>query len=421
MSSIILILAILAIAIAVASFFRRGSSKNEDPEVYRGIVNESNRRLIDSIQRSHSDEIQLLQRQHEQQLAALQEQWNRRLEELDTRSRLQFRALSEDLLSASVSSLRADNSEQLNATLSPLRQQLESLSAMIHRASVDSAATSRSLSNRIEQLATLNDNIGREARALTEALRGDSKVQGDWGENILETILEKAGLVKGVNFRTQVTRDEAGNILRGEDGSAQRPDFVVDIPGGRHIIIDSKVSLTAYVAYCESSEGEARQNIGRRHVSSVKKHINELADKRYQKTLKGAVEQVLMFIPNEGAYRLATELDDTLWKYAHERGVVIVTPTLVLSAMMLVGQLWREDAQDRNAAEIARIAGLLYDSFVDFNRRLGKVGESIDATRRLYDETRNMLNEGQSKSLLRRAQKLRELGAKTSKQLDETT
>lgn len=419
-SSITIILLGVVLIILLRSYNSRSDKRNE-LDNYKSSIEESNRRLISALQQSHTEEIELLNRRHEQQISALREEWNRRLEELNDRSRLQFRSLSEDILSASVSSLRDDNTRQLEATLTPLRQQLQSLASLIHQVSVDSTSSTRTLSSKIEQLASLNDTLGREAHALTQALRGDSKIQGDWGENILETILEKAGLVKGVNFHSQVTRDEAGQTLRDEQGALQRPDFVVDLPGGRHIIIDSKVSLTAYVAWCETDDKNIRRDHERKHLASVKSHINELGAKQYQKTLRGAVEQILMFIPNEGAYRLACEVDSGIWQYAHERGVVMVTPALVLSAMMLVGQLWREDAQDRNAAEIARIAGLLYDSFVDFNKRLGKVGDALDSTQKLFNDTRNMLNEGQSKSLLRRAGKLRELGAKTSKKLDETT
>lgn len=405
----------IAAVAALAFKGRSGSRDNEALREYIKGLNDSNQRNIDNLRQTHSAEMRLLTERHEKQVEALSRQWEERITQLDSATRLAFKSLSQD----SAAFLKGENADQMNTVLAPLRQRLVELTVLIQRVQTDAASSRESLRERIDLLAEQNRSIGEEAKSLATALRGNSKVQGDWGETMLQTILEKAGLQEGVNFRVQPGSDAYGNAYRDENSKLQRPDFIIDIPGGHCIIVDSKVSLTDYVEYCDADSDIDRKKYGKRHVDSVRKHIKELGDKKYQKTVPGAMEHVLMFIPNEGAYLCACSLDPELWKYASDQHVVIVSPAHLLSTVHIIGQLWRENQQDRNAADIAKLAGLLYDSFVVLAGKMTDIGDAIEKTRTVYCEARNILDDKNSKSLTRRAQRLKELGAKTTKSLEE--
>ena len=417
MTVILSAVALTSIAAVAALAFkgRSGSRDNEALREYIKGLNDSNQRNIDNLRQTHSAEMRLLTERHEKQVEALSRQWEERITQLDSATRLAFKSLSQD----SAAFLKGENADQMNTVLAPLRQRLVELTVLIQRVQTDAASSRESLRERIDLLAEQNRSIGEEAKSLATALRGNSKVQGDWGETMLQTILEKAGLQEGVNFRVQPGSDAYGNAYRDENSKLQRPDFIIDIPGGHCIIVDSKVSLTDYVEYCDADSDIDRKKYGKRHVDSVRKHIKELGDKKYQKTVPGAMEHVLMFIPNEGAYLCACSLDPELWKYASDQHVVIVSPAHLLSTVHIIGQLWRENQQDRNAADIAKLAGLLYDSFVVLAGKMTDIGDAIEKTRTVYCEARNILDDKNSKSLTRRAQRLKELGAKTTKSLEE--
>ena len=270
----------------------------------------------------------------------------------------------------------------------------------------------------IERLVKLNETIGEEARNLTSALKGNSKVQGDWGEMILETLLENAGLERGINFETQLTRDSGGNVLKNDEGKLLRPDVLIKLPDNHSIIVDSKVSLTAFIDYCNAEDENVRIVAGKKHLQSVYAHIDELYAKMYQNNLKGAADYVMMFIPNESAYIAAVQLDINLWKYAYERGVIIVSPTHLFSVMSIVSQLWRQDKQNRNAMMIAERGGKLYDKLVLFMDSFEKVGKSIDDAMTSYNKSFNQLRTGKG-NVLRQAEDMKALGAKASKSLPE--
>lgn len=418
---ILLILLFGAVAFMAINMMRKRDDGSQTAAMreYISGLDESNRRTIEAMRQSHSAELRMLTERHEEQVQALSRQWEARLQELDSHSRLAFQQLSRTALDGSVERLKASNGEMLDSVLDPLRQRLEALTELIHRVEVDSTSSRETLKQRIDMLAELNRAISDDARALTSALKGNSKVQGDWGETIMRSLLEKAGLEEGVNFRFQAGSDANGLSFRSDEGTLLRPDFIVDIPGDRHVIVDSKVSLTDYLKYCEADDPDTKSRCGKRHVLSVRRHIDELRDKKYQRSVPGALEHVLMFIPNEGAYLAAMRLDPDLWRYAYDHKVVMVTAPHLLTAIQIIAQMWRQERQDRNAAEIARVAGLLYDSFVTLNERMENVSRAIDNTRRTFDETRNMLNEGQAQSLTRRAMKLKEMGAKTHRSLPD--
>ena len=378
---------------------------------------QDNSQRTQDMQRMH-DLLEANRQDYEQRINALNGEWERRLELIRRESQLQFKSLSETALNNAGQRLSIDNKTQMDAILEPLRIRLESLQKSIKDAEIASTSTGKALDARITDLINANNDISREAQNLSRALKGDSKKQGDWGEMILTTMLLRAGLKEGINFDVQVTSDSDGNTFRDENGSALRPDLILYLPQGDSVIVDSKVSMTAYLRYMESKSDEERLINGKAHVASVKKHIQELSAKNYPKHIKGALDHVLMFIPNEPAWILANELDHDLWKYADDRKITIVSLTHILSVINITSQLWRKDNQDKNAAEIARIAGLMYDSLCTFLSKYEKVGASIDASKSIYNDVHKMLEQTNSQSLVSRAKRIRELGAKTSKNLD---
>ena len=331
---------------------------------------------------------------------------------------LQFNVLASDVLKRNSESLKEANSEQIDALLRPLKENIESFKKTISEGYVKESSSRKLLEVQIERLVKLNETIGEEARNLTSALKGNSKVQGDWGEMILETLLENAGLERGINFETQLTRDGSGNVLKNDEGKLLRPDVLIKLPDNHSIIVDSKVSLTAFVDYCNAEDENVRIVAGKKHLQSVYAHIDELYAKMYQNNLKGAADYVMMFIPNESAYIAAVQLDINLWKYAYERGVIIVSPTHLFSVMSIVSQLWRQDKQNKNAKLIAERGGKLYDKLVLFMDSFEKVGKSIDDAMTSYNKSFNQLRTGKG-NVLRQAEDMKNLGAKASKSLPE--
>jgi DNA recombination protein RmuC len=328
-----------------------------------------------------------------------------------------FRAIATGVLADSQRALRQDSSAQMQELLKPLREGLDAFSRTVDEKYSREAAERFALREKIDELRALNDALGHEARQLSQALRGDSKVQGDWGEMILQTLLEKAGFVEGREFTVQQTRDEQGRVITNEQGARLRPDVVVNFPGKSCVVIDSKASLTAYVNYINADTPEAQQVAGRAHVASVRRHVDELARKRYQDYIGDRrLDFVMMFIPNEGAYIAAMQLEPDLWQEAYDRQVLIISPTHLFSVLRLVEQMWRHDAQTRNAVEIAVEAGKMYDKFAGFVADMQNVEKNLGRATDAYGEAMRKLSSGTG-NLLTRAQRLRELGAKTSKEL----
>ncbi len=332
-----------------------------------------------------------------------------------------FKNLANDILRQNTADLKAQNEERLSEILAPLRMNIDEFRKTVTDTYNNEARERFSLSERIKELVDLNQSISRQARELSEALRGDSKVQGDWGEMVLESILENSGLQKGVEYFTQATTDSDGNVLRNEDGTMLRPDVVVKYPDGRFVVIDSKVSLTAFVDYANADNEEIRDGAAMRHVRSVKKHIDELARKRYQEYVGDAkLDFVMMFIPNEPAYIAAMRLDPSLWQEAYDRQVLIVSPTHLVSGLKLIAQLWSRDRHTKNAITIAEEAGKMYDKFADFTKDMERIEKAIGSTRKAYDDAMTKLTTGTG-NLVNRALNLQKLGVKASKQLAAST
>ena len=404
---IVLLIAVLIFLCVVAVKMKKEQSDDVLIESQRKQMTESVNRQID-----------LLTRQHAQQMEMLTAKYEKQNESLRREMMLQFNVLASDVLKRNSESLKEANSEQIDALLRPLKENIESFKKTISEGYVKESSSRKLLEVQIERLVKLNETIGEEARNLTSALKGNSKVQGDWGEMILETLLENAGLERGINFETQLTRDSGGNVLKNDEGKLLRPDVLIKLPDNHSIIVDSKVSLTAFVDYCNAEDENVRIVAGKKHLQSVYAHIDELYAKMYQNNLKGAADYVMMFIPNESAYIAAVQLDINLWKYAYERGVIIVSPTHLFSVMSIVSQLWRQDKQNRNAMMIAERGGKLYDKLVLFMDSFEKVGKSIDDAMTSYNKSFNQLRTGKG-NVLRQAEDMKALGAKASKSLPE--
>lgn len=404
---IVLLIAVLIFLCVVAVKMKKEQSDDALIESQRKQMTESVNRQIDLLNQQHARQIEMLTAKYEQQNEALRREMM-----------LQFNVLASDVLKRNSESLKEANSEQIDALLRPLKENIESFKKTISEGYVKESSSRKLLEVQIERLVKLNETIGEEARNLTSALKGNSKVQGDWGEMILETLLENAGLERGINFETQLTRDSGGNVLKNDEGKLLRPDVLIKLPDNHSIIVDSKVSLTAFVDYCNAEDENVRIVAGKKHLQSVYAHIDELYAKMYQNNLKGAADYVMMFIPNESAYIAAVQLDINLWKYAYERGVIIVSPTHLFSVMSIVSQLWRQDKQNRNAMLIAERGGKLYDKLVLFMDSFEKVGKSIDDAMTSYNKSFNQLRTGKG-NVLRQAEDMKALGAKASKSLPE--
>lgn len=328
----------------------------------------------------------------------------------------QFKNLASEILASNSRQFKEQNEQRLSEILAPLRDNLEQFRKTVTDTYSNEARERFSLSQRLRELIDLNQSISREAKELSGALRGDSKVQGDWGEMVLESILQRSGLQRDREYRVQITTDDTGTTLRDDQGRHLRPDVAVDYPDGRCIVIDSKVSLTAFVELVNAETDQARQIWGERHVKSVKAHIDELAHKRYQEFVgSGArLDFVMMFIPNEPAYIAAMRLQPTLWQEAYDKSVLIVSPTHLISALRMIEQLWARDRQSRNAMEIADEAAKMYDKFAAFITDMDKIEKSLESTRKAYADAMTKLSRGRG-NLLSRAERLRQLGVKASK------
>lgn len=335
-------------------------------------------------------------------------------------SELRFKNLANEILTANSRTFKEQNETRLAEILTPLRENIEQFRKAVIDTYSEEARQRFSLEERIKELITLNQSIGKEAKDLTSALKGNSKVQGDWGEMILEGILEKSGLQEGREYTVQQTKDETGRTLQDESGKKLRPDIVVNYPNGRHIVIDSKVSLSAYVNYINSEDPDEQNRFAQQHLASVKKHIAELKTKKYQDYVaNGKTDFVMMFIPNEAAYITAMQLDRNLWQAAYDQRVLIVSPTQLISALRLVAQLWSHDRQSQNALKIAKAGGQMYDKLVGFVDDMQKIKKSLDQSRDLYNSAMNKLSDGRG-SLISQAEKMRDLGAKATKQLPKS-
>lgn len=335
-------------------------------------------------------------------------------------TKAQFKSLAADIFSSQSEKFKEANETRLSEILNPLKEDIKDFKRRVDDTYMNSSKERTLLGEQMKRLMELNMSIGKEARDLTEALSGNTKVQGDWGEMVLETILVKSGLVEGENYFMQRTKNDDGTQIKNDDNGRLRPDVVVALPDKKCIVIDSKVSLTAYVNYINADNEDDRQRFGKAHLLSVRSHLKELETKRYQDFVgvgnDDRIDYVLMFIPNEHAYMAAMTLDNNLWMEAYEKRVVIISPAHVISTLRLIAQLWTRDKQTKNALKIAEEGGKLYDKFVGFVNDMQTVEQSLGKASEAYASAMSKLHTGRG-CIVSKVENLKKLGAKTSKTL----
>jgi DNA recombination protein RmuC len=322
-----------------------------------------------------------------------------------------FEHLAQGILDKTSEKFTKNNREAMGNLLTPLKQSMDTFREKVENTHRDQVEGRGKLFNELKQLRDLNQQLSTEASNLTSALKGEAQTMGAWGELILETVLSKSGLTKGEEFEVQA------HVKDGE-GKNQRPDVVVHYPEQKGcLVIDSKVSLVAYERFCNDDSEGGRERARKEHLLSVRSHIQALSGKKYEQSPDLTTpEFVLMFIPVEHAFNVAVQADPKLYDYAFERNIVIITPTTLLVTLKMVKSIWRQDKQSRNAEEIARRGGLLYDKFVGFYESMVTIGSHLVKTQSAYDQALNQLQDGRG-SLTSQVDHLRQLGAKVSKPL----
>ncbi len=327
----------------------------------------------------------------------------------------QFQALAGDILEQKTKTFSEANEKEMGALLNPLREQLGDFRKKVEEAQTDSKTGVTELKTLIGTLGNLNQALTEEAHNLATALRRDTKAQGNWGETILRNILDKSGLEEGVHYSFQQSFMELDS--EGEPLQRRQADVVVNLPGGRHLVIDSKVSLNAYNDSLNAADEKSRAEAIKRHVASVRSHFTELAGRNYQ-TLSGieSPDFVVMFVPIEPAFLMALQNDETLWHDAYAKGVLLSGPTTVLFVIRIVEDLWRQEKQARSVEKVMKRGAELYDKFVGFATNLEQVGAALFNARKAYDQAHRQLATGPG-NLVKQVEMLRKLGVKPRKQL----
>lgn len=335
-------------------------------------------------------------------------------------SKLQFENLANKILEEKTEKFTTLNQNNLKNILEPFQEKIADLKNRVNEAYEKENKERFSLAEKVKELAELNQQISEDAKKLTRALKGESKTQGNWGEMILESILEKSGLVKGREyFLEHELRDEDNKALFSEfSGKKMRPDAVVKYPDERNVIIDSKVSLTAFTELVDETDADVYAIKLSQHLGSIKNHINQLSQKAYDDYGK-SLDFVMMFIPSEPAYIAAMQADQNLWNYAYERRILLLNPSNLITSLKLIADLWKREYQNRNSIEIADRGARLYDKFVGFVENLEKVGRNLDQAKNVFNDAYKQLHTGND-NLVIQTQKLKSLGIKNKKELPQS-
>ena len=323
---------------------------------------------------------------------------------------LEFKNLANEIFEEKSKKFSSNNKETISTILDPLKERIQNFENKVEKSNQANSEWNGRLQEQIKSLKELNLQMSKEAENLTHALKGDSKTQGNWGELQVENILKKVGLKEGIGY------DKEKNF-KNEDDDNQRPDYIVNLPDGKNIIIDSKVSLTAYANYFNTKNSDEKKNLLKDHVKSVNNHIKSLSEKNYQNLELNQPDYILMFIANEPALGLALIEDSQIYDKALENNIIIVSTSTLLATLSTVAFMWKQDNQNKHALEIARQAGALYDKFCSFSDELIKVGSNIDSTKKTYSDAMKKLVDGKD-NLVRKSERLRELGAKASKKIN---
>ena len=337
--------------------------------------------------------------------------------EADERAKEQLAALKNEIelttkkiLEERQSALEQGNKSQLGNILSPFNEQLKNMKEAFERSTERSRENATSFNTTIDNLMRHSQKLAEDTKNLTDALKNKGKVQGDWGEQVLATILENSGLRPGIEYEVQEN-------VKDEDGNNLRPDVIVNCSDGRKVIIDSKVSLTGFTHYVNATTDLEREQAEKENLESIKNHIKELVRKNYTRLVAGAVPYVLMFIPNEGSYILALQKDHNLASDAFQKHhVLLINPTNLMLALQLILILWQFERKEENDRSIVEAASKMYDKFVGFAENFQKVGDQLQSTTRFYDTARGQLVDGKG-NLIRQMEQLQNLGISTTKKI----
>ncbi|MDD4884384.1 DNA recombination protein RmuC [Sulfuricurvum sp.] len=351
----------------------------------------------------------ILHTRHEESSRSFEEKI-RLLDEAKAQMKVQFEQLAAQIFEQKAKTFDEAHTKGLDLLLKPFREQIAQFATQSKEQFIHDAKERQSIKDEILRLKTLNERLSQDAINLTQALKGENKTQGNWGEIVLERILEESGLREGHEYEVQST-------LSDEEGKKFRPDVIVHLPQNKDIIIDSKVSLVAYDAFVRAENDEERSQALKQHLLSIHAHIKGLSGKRYEQ-LSGVrtLDFVLLFMPIEGAFLLALEQDNTFFKTAYEQNIVVVSPSTLLVTLRTIEHIWRSEYQERNAKAIAESAEALYEKLVAFVEDMEKIGEQIGRTQKSYEGAMNKLSTGKG-NLIRRVESMRKLGLKPKKTL----
>jgi len=323
---------------------------------------------------------------------------------------LQFENLAQKIFDEKSTKMTDQNFRQLTTLLDPLKERIKDFEKKVEDTYSNERAERSHLKGEISKLIELNQNMSKEAQNLALALKGENKTQGNWGELILENILERSGLRKGEEFFTQET-------LRGSEGEILRPDVIVRLPDGKHLIVDSKMTLTAYEASISAPTELDKEKFANAHVESLKRHINDLSSKKYHLAEQViSPDFVMLFMPLEPAFALAFKMKPEMFEQAWEKNIAIVSPTTLLSTLRTVASLWKQERQQKNALDIAKRGGELYDKFAGIVKDLETLGDRLGSVQKIHTEIMGKMSTGRG-NLISQVEKLKELGAKAEKSL----
>ena len=361
-------------------------------------------------------ELKALQTQFEDHKTAVKEREETRKADVEQKKSDQelmvakFKAAAHEIVEERSKAFDTTSKKSIGELIKPLKEKLEGFQNQLKESEKSASKERISLEEQIKNLTAINSKMSDEAQNLTRALKGDAKARGNWGEMVLGRVLELSGLQEGREYETEVTETD-------DEGKRKRPDVIVQLPGERQVIVDSKVSLVDYDAYCDAETSEEQTAAMKRHVSSIRGHVKGLSDKNYHH-LEGitTIDYVLMFMPIEAAFTEAMRFDRGLYEEAISKRVLIVTPSTLLAVLRTIETIWRHERQTKNAVEIARQAGQLHDKFMGFAASLEDVGKRLDGAKTSYDKAFNQLKTGTG-NLVKRVKNLEALGAKTSKEL----
>ena len=433
---LIVTISLLLVMLVVASLYcMRLYGRNAALEKENVLLGEQHARLEEALLKSN-DELHTLHALREEQFAriavlesensalnerieAQKEQFKAALDQM----RHEFRNMANEALQKNTEQFNRHSQERLEAVLQPFDKDLRLFREKVESYYGEESRQRFSLQENIKSLVEANRRISDEAVNLTRAIAGtnNNKFQGDWGETILEQILENSGLIEGEQWEHQVTlRDEKGSAaLNEETNRSMKPDVIVHFPGKRDIIIDSKVSLKAYMEYLAAEDETVRAVRLKEHVASVRRHIDELAAKHYNKYNKNSLDYVMLFIPNEPSYFVAMEADNALWNYAYKKGIVLISPSNLISTLFVVNSLWTRERQQRDVQRIVDTANAIYDKFVNFVDNFGKIETALEKAQEAYGEAFKQLKTGKG-NISKRLGELKEMGLlTTTKQLPD--